>query len=161
MALTILVVLVACSTSSSPLPTPTPQDTSSPQPTSTSDLDQGDGEEPVPSPTNSPPSPEDADQVEGQPVPETATPAPTPTLEPDKPQQLFIPDKVSAVDETTNFPSLTDPEFITADQASLSADDLVLGLSMGGESKAYPLRQMWFHHIANDTIGGLPVAVTY
>ena len=74
---------------------------------------------------------------------------------------MFIPDKVSAVGETNRFPSLTDPEFITADQASLSDDDLVLGLSMGNESKAYPLRQMWFHHVANDTIGGQPVAITY
>jgi len=169
MALTILVVLVACSTSSPALPTPTPQDDSSsgptqttrPEPSTTPGLDQDDEEEPVPAPTNTPPPSEDIDQVEGQPVQEAATSAPTPTLEPDKPQQVFLPDKVSAVDETTNFPSLTDPEFITADQASLSADDLVLGLSMGGESKAYPLRQMWFHHIANDIIGGQPVAVTY
>ncbi len=57
---------------------------------------------------------------------------------------------------------LTDPEFVTADEAAfLASDSLVLGLSAGDEHRAYPVRQMWFHHIVNDVVGGSPVLVTY
>ena len=37
----------------------------------------------------------------------------------------------------------------------------VLGLVIGGEARAYPLRVLIWHEIANDTLGGVPVAVTF
>jgi len=39
--------------------------------------------------------------------------------------------------------------------------DRVIGVSIGGESRAYPLRIMNWHEIVNDTLGGVPIAVTY
>lgn len=60
------------------------------------------------------------------------------------------------------FVPLDDPEFVKPEEATyLAPNDLVLGLSINGEHKAYPTNLMWFHHVANDTIGGEPVAVTY
>jgi hypothetical protein len=39
--------------------------------------------------------------------------------------------------------------------------DWVLGLTVNGESRAYPLRVLNWHEIVNDTLGGVPVAVTF
>ncbi len=43
----------------------------------------------------------------------------------------------------------------------LVPSDWVLGLSLNGESRAYPLRVLNWHEIVNDRLGGLPVAVTF
>ena len=48
-----------------------------------------------------------------------------------------------------------------AEETALSDREPVIGLAINGEAKAYPLRVLTWHEIANDEIGGLPVAVTY
>lgn len=59
-------------------------------------------------------------------------------------------------------PSIDNPKFQTARQADwLNDGDLVIGLEVNGETKAYPLRILNAHEIVNDRIGGKPVAVTY
>lgn len=74
----------------------------------------------------------------------------------------FVREKVSEGNGNWPFVPLDDPEFVTAEQALFIGPlDLVLGVSLYGESKAYPISMMWFHHVANDTIGGEPIAVTY
>ncbi len=60
------------------------------------------------------------------------------------------------------FVPLDNPEVIEATAATyLSPDDRVLGLTVNGESRAYPIRMMTYHHVANDEIGGVPVLVTF
>jgi hypothetical protein len=39
--------------------------------------------------------------------------------------------------------------------------DMVLAVAVGGEAAAYPVRQLAYHHVVMDTVGGRPVAVTY
>ncbi|MEE9589886.1 MAG: DUF3179 domain-containing protein, partial [Hyphomicrobiaceae bacterium] len=59
-------------------------------------------------------------------------------------------------------PSLDDPELIPAAGASyLLNDDLVFGVEINGDVRAYPLRIMGWHEMFNDTIGGVPVALAY
>ena len=59
-------------------------------------------------------------------------------------------------------PSIDDPKFVTAKEAQFVSDeDIVIGLSINGESKAYPLFILVWHEIVNDVIGDTPVAVTY
>jgi hypothetical protein len=59
-------------------------------------------------------------------------------------------------------PSLDDPEFIVADDATyLKSKDRVLGLSINGIAHAYPIRILNYHEIVNDIIGGAAVVVTY
>ena len=59
-------------------------------------------------------------------------------------------------------PSIDRPEFIAPDKARyMRDDDLVVSLTVGGQTRAYPLRILVWHEIVNDTIGGQPVAVTY
>jgi hypothetical protein len=43
----------------------------------------------------------------------------------------------------------------------LEDDDLVLGYESGDDAYAYPINILNFHEIVNDTIGGVPVLITY
>lgn len=45
--------------------------------------------------------------------------------------------------------------------AWIGGDEEVLGVVVQGEARAYPLKMMSRHEIANDVIAGVPVAVTY
>ncbi len=59
-------------------------------------------------------------------------------------------------------PSLDFPKMISADAAGyLQADDLVFGVEINGDVRAYPLRIMGWHEMFNDRIGGVPVALAY
>ncbi len=59
-------------------------------------------------------------------------------------------------------PALTAPEYLAAGDADfMQAGDLVLGVEINGDARAYPELIMNFHEIVNDTIGGVPVAVTF
>lgn len=59
-------------------------------------------------------------------------------------------------------PSLDFPEMIPAVGAAyLKDDDLVFGVSINGDARAYPLRIMGWHEMFNDVIGGQPVALAY
>jgi hypothetical protein len=39
--------------------------------------------------------------------------------------------------------------------------DQVLGVAIGGESRAYPIPFLSWHEIVNDTVGGVPIAATW
>jgi len=59
-------------------------------------------------------------------------------------------------------PALTRPEMVHGSDAGyLDSHNLVVGVNLGGESKAYPLRILVWHENANDTVGEIPIAVTY
>jgi len=61
-------------------------------------------------------------------------------------------------------PSIDNPKFTNAANATswLSNDyDSVIGLSLNGDVRAYPLRILVWHEIVNDFVGGVPVAITY
>jgi len=53
-------------------------------------------------------------------------------------------------------------EHLTADKATfVEPDDLVMAVERQGVSMAYPIRQLAYHHIANDVVGGRPIVATY
>ena len=59
-------------------------------------------------------------------------------------------------------PSLDNPDLLTPDEATyLLDDDLVFGVSINGDTRAYPLRIMGWHEMFNEVIGGVPVALAY
>lgn len=63
---------------------------------------------------------------------------------------------------TDCIPSIDDPTFQSADEAAwLASGDLVIGVEIDGETRAYPLRILNVHEIVNDRVAGEPVAVTY
>ena len=75
--------------------------------------------------------------------------------------------KIITVLGKDGIPAILDPEFdpgfLTAQEAQINMRDgeRVLGVSINGESKAYPLNLLSRHEIVNDTVGGQPVAVTW
>lgn len=60
-------------------------------------------------------------------------------------------------------PALTHPKHETSHAASawLKDDDLVLGITVNGEARAYPIRIMNWHEIVNDRIGSTSIVITY
>src|SRR6516225_7815721 len=49
----------------------------------------------------------------------------------------------------------------TGSSAALGDTEPVIALSIGDDARAYPLRVLIWHEIANDAVGGTPVVVTY
>lgn len=59
-------------------------------------------------------------------------------------------------------PALSNPTLVTAREATyLHNDDRVIGVVVGTEARAYPLRILDYHEIVNDEVGKVPIAVTY
>lgn len=53
------------------------------------------------------------------------------------------------------------PRFVAAEQAPVDPDDMVLAVRAGGQTRAYPVRLMAYHHLVNDVLGGVPLLPTY
>lgn len=53
------------------------------------------------------------------------------------------------------------PAFADASTAQVEASDKVLAVRIGALARAYPIRIMGYHHIVNDMVGSVPIAVTY
>lgn len=60
-----------------------------------------------------------------------------------------------------DFDPLFSPRYLPVSEAKVDPDDLVLAVGRGGQARSYPIRMMVIHHIVNDVIEGVPVAVTY
>ncbi len=93
--------------------------------------------------------------ADGSQEPDTpiALPLP-PEIEPEALVPVVARDRIQAIDR---------PQFETAEQAAdgMSAGELVLGVAINGEARAYPIHILSFHEIVNDVVGGEPVAVTW
>ena len=68
------------------------------------------------------------------------------------PPQLIAPDGIRPIYE---------PRFVAAADAPLEDDELVIGISLEGESKAYPITVLRFREMVNDELGGLPILGTW
>jgi hypothetical protein len=38
---------------------------------------------------------------------------------------------------------------------------MVIAVNVQGEARAYPIREMAYHHIVNDVVAGQPIVSTY
>ena len=60
------------------------------------------------------------------------------------------------------FNPLKQTAFAKADQVTAVDDnDMVLAVAINGEAVAYPVREMAYHHVVHDTVGGVPIVATY
>ena len=63
------------------------------------------------------------------------------------------------------FPVFDNPPMLTAARAEANGvvfpRDAVIGVSRNGEARAYPISIMGFHELGNDTIAGVPIAVSW
>ncbi len=59
-------------------------------------------------------------------------------------------------------PSIDNPQFVSiAEAKGLTDTEPVIGLIINGDARAYPLRILTWHEIVNDTVGGVPVTITF
>jgi hypothetical protein len=59
-------------------------------------------------------------------------------------------------------PALDHPKTVSADAADyLQAEEPVFGIELGGAARAYPLRILDWHEMANDTLGGVRFSLAY
>jgi hypothetical protein len=79
---------------------------------------------------------------------------PTPTQRIFEIVELLPPDAI---------PSIDDPEFYSADQADSEYDpnEMVLGVSINGDTRAYSTSLLDRHEIVNDEVGGRKITVTW
>lgn len=95
------------------------------------------------------------------PVTQSPTPQPTSTSRP----RLLYPGELQLAADIDDIPAIfaNDAIFVDVGTGNLEwpPDELVIGVEINGQSRAYPVRLLSLHEIVNDVIGGQPVAVTW
>ncbi len=101
-------------------------------------------------------TPDDGDE----PLPTLAATA-TPTLAP-------LPTPARSLDIRTvlpkdAIPAILNPVFVSGvdADAQMVPQDLVIGVSIDGDHRAYSTSQLSSHEVVNDTVGGRPIVVTW
>jgi hypothetical protein len=51
--------------------------------------------------------------------------------------------------------------FDSAGSSKVEASEMVMAVNFNGDARAYPIFEMAYHHVLNDVVGGVPIAVTY
>ena len=60
------------------------------------------------------------------------------------------------------FHPLANATYAKISDAGFVADtDIVMAVESNGEAAAYPVRQMAYHHLVQDVVGGTPIVATY
>jgi len=59
------------------------------------------------------------------------------------------------------FHPIEGPQFLAQGNSKLDAKEMVMGVRLGSDARAYPISQMAYHHVLNDVVAGVPIAVTY
>jgi hypothetical protein len=72
------------------------------------------------------------------------------------------PDGIVTVLPKDAIPAILSPSFEEGSKSSwLKGNDLVVGVEIAGDSRAYPVPTLSRHEIVNDKVGGIPIAVTW
>ena len=60
-------------------------------------------------------------------------------------------------------PALDDPQFLSVEEANdqYEDDEMVVGVVFNGEARAYSIPELSRHEVANDTVGGVKIVVTW
>jgi len=59
------------------------------------------------------------------------------------------------------FHPVDSPQFESASASKLDKGEMILAIRYASDARAYPIREMAYHHVLNDVVAGVPVAVTY
>ena len=59
--------------------------------------------------------------------------------------------------------AITDPKIVTANEAGISDNELVIGVEIDGQARAYPINQLTgpTREIINDELAGTAIAATW
>ncbi len=83
-------------------------------------------------------------------------------LQDDHPSTIRVEEIVWGGVVVDGIPALDHATMIGAVEADyLEPDEPVFGISINGDHRAYPLRILDWHEMANDTVGGVPVSLAY
>ena len=60
-------------------------------------------------------------------------------------------------------PAITNPKIVEASEAQVAANDLIIGVEIGGKARAYPINQLTgpSREIINDVLAGTAIAATW
>ncbi len=75
----------------------------------------------------------------------------------------FDPRYLVASASPQSIPAIVRPQFESAAGASglLRPSDFVIGVEVGGDARAYPVKLLALHEVVNDVVGGRPIVVTW
>jgi hypothetical protein len=59
------------------------------------------------------------------------------------------------------FHPIDGPQFLAQVDSKLDAKEMIMAVLLGSDARAYPISQMAYHHVLNDVVAGVPIAVTY
>jgi hypothetical protein len=59
------------------------------------------------------------------------------------------------------FHPVDSPQFEAESACKIDGGEMILAVRYGNDARAYPIREMAYHHILNDVVSGVPIAVTY
>ena len=120
----------------------------------------GTADTPVPRPVPSSPESGGEEPSQGQAVDGTPTPLPgnlDGILVVEDDQEYFI----ARLIERDGIRPVYEPQFVTAAQAGLQPEELVMGVEINGDARAYPVGILRSREMVNDVVGGTPVLVTW
>jgi len=76
--------------------------------------------------------------------------------------QVDVNDFMSGGPKKDGIPALTDPSFVSAEKANfLKSTDMIVGISIDGQAKAYPIKILNWHEVVNDKLSDVSYAVTW
>ena len=94
----------------------------------------------------------------------TSQPGPDPTVPPavtnvrvDDPNEYIFPQLLPL----DGILPIYEPEFASAAESRLLDEELVMGVTLNGEAKAYPISVLRSREMVNDDLGGIPILVTW
>ena len=59
------------------------------------------------------------------------------------------------------FHPITGAQFLAQADSKLDPKEMIMAVRLGNDARAYPISQMAYHHVLNDVVGDVPIAVTY
>jgi hypothetical protein len=59
------------------------------------------------------------------------------------------------------FHPIAAPGFAAEAESKLDAGEMIMAVRLGSDARAYPISEVAYHHILNDVVNGVPIAVTY
>jgi len=59
------------------------------------------------------------------------------------------------------FHPIAGAQFVDQSASKLDPKEMILAVRLGDDARAYPISQMAYHHVLNDVVAGVPIAVTY
>jgi hypothetical protein len=87
----------------------------------------------------------------------------TPTLLPAAPIRRLQPGELVLAADVDDIPAIMAQEtfFAAATTTEWLDEEYVIGLSLNGDARAYPIRLLSSHELVNDTVGGQPVLISW